>query len=194
MALTAEQLRQTRKQSQAANRGPARKKVMHKGVPGLHQRGQIAGAFYGEAAIPERCEMRKGDKVNVIGAAGPMGVTHVIRDLCVGEDVTFADLKGTLYAFARHLMGSDIKLRFRASFFPFTEPSAEMDFEWEGQWFEWGGCGMIHPEVLRNCRIDPERYQGFAFGMGIDRTAMERFGIPSIQLLFDGDVRVVGQI
>jgi phenylalanyl-tRNA synthetase alpha subunit len=69
-----------------------------------------------------------------------------------------------------------------------------MDFEWEGDWFEWGGCGMIHPQVLRNCRIDPERYQGFAFGMGIDRTAMERFGVPSIQLLFDGDVRVVEQI
>jgi len=119
---------------------------------------------------------------------------HQIEAFCVGEDVTFADLKGTLYAFAHHLMGSEVRLRFRASFFPFTEPSAEMDFEWEGQWFEWGGCGMIHPQVLRNCRIDPERYQGFAFGMGIDRTAMERFGIPSIQLLFDGDVRVVEQV
>jgi phenylalanyl-tRNA synthetase alpha chain len=119
---------------------------------------------------------------------------HQIEAFCVGEDVTFADLKGTLYAFARHLMGMDVKLRFRTSFFPFTEPSAEMDFEWEGQWLEWGGCGMIHPQVLRNCRIDPERYQGFAFGMGIDRTAMERFGIPSIGLLFDGDVRVMEQI
>ena len=119
---------------------------------------------------------------------------HQIEAFCVGEDVTFADLKGTLYAFARHLMGGDIKLRFRTSFFPFTEPSAEMDFEWEGQWLEWGGCGMIHPRVLLNCGIDPERYQGFAFGMGIDRTAMERFGIPSIQLLFDGDVRVMEQI
>jgi phenylalanyl-tRNA synthetase alpha chain len=119
---------------------------------------------------------------------------HQIEAFCVGEDVTFADLKGTLYAFARHLMGSDIRLRFRPHFFPFTEPSAEMDFEWAGAWLEWGGCGMIHPQVLRNCRIDPERYQGFAFGMGIDRTAMERFGIPSIQLLFDGDVRVVEQI
>jgi phenylalanyl-tRNA synthetase alpha chain len=119
---------------------------------------------------------------------------HQIEAFCVGENVTFADLKGTLYAFARHLMGDGVRLRFRASFFPFTEPSAEMDFEWEGKWLEWGGCGMIHPEVLRNCRIDPERYQGFAFGMGIDRTAMERFGIPSIQLLFAGDVRVVEQI
>jgi phenylalanyl-tRNA synthetase alpha chain len=119
---------------------------------------------------------------------------HQIEAFCVGDDVTFADLKGTLYAFAHHLMGSDVRLRFRPHFFPFTEPSAEMDFEWEGQWREWGGCGMIHPRVLRNCRIDPERYQGFAFGMGIDRTAMERFGIPSIQLLFDGDVRVMEQI
>jgi phenylalanyl-tRNA synthetase alpha chain len=119
---------------------------------------------------------------------------HQIEAFCVGEDVTFADLKGTLYAFARHLMGSEVRLRFRPHFFPFTEPSAEMDFEWEGKWLEWGGCGMIHPQVLRNCRIDPDRYQGFAFGMGIDRTAMERFGIPSIQLLFGGDARVMEQI
>jgi phenylalanyl-tRNA synthetase alpha chain len=116
---------------------------------------------------------------------------HQIEAFCVDEDVTFADLRGTLYAFARHLFGSDVKLRFRASFFPFTEPSAELDFWWEDRWLEWGGCGMIHPNVLRNCGIDPERWQGFAFGMGIDRTAMDRHGIPNIQLLFEGDVRVM---
>jgi phenylalanyl-tRNA synthetase alpha chain len=66
-----------------------------------------------------------------------------------------------------------------------------MDFWWEGQWLEWGGCGMIHPNVLRNCGIDPEEWQGFAFGMGIDRTAMNRHKIPNIQLLFEGDARVV---
>ncbi len=119
---------------------------------------------------------------------------HQIEAFCVGEDVTFADLKGTLYAFAKHLFGGDVKLRFRAHFFPFTEPSAEMDFWWRDRWLEWGGCGMIHPNVLRNCDIDPEKYQGFAFGMGIDRTAMLRFGIPTIHWLFDADTRVLGQV
>ncbi len=119
---------------------------------------------------------------------------HQIEGFLVDERVTFADLKGVLYAFARHLMGADVKLRFRAHFFPFTEPSAEMDFSWQGGWLEWGGCGMIHPRVLENCGIDATRYQGFAFGMGIDRTAMLRFGIPNIHLLFEGDVRVLEQI
>ncbi len=116
---------------------------------------------------------------------------HQIEGLCVDEGVTFGDLKGTLYAFARQLFGPDAKLRFRAHFFPFTEPSAEMDWWWQERWLEWGGCGMIHPNVLRNCGIDPGRWQGFAFGMGIDRTVLDRLGIPSLNLLFEGDVRVV---
>jgi phenylalanyl-tRNA synthetase alpha chain len=121
-------------------------------------------------------------------------VFHQIEGFMVDERVTFGDLKGVLHAFARHLVGSDVKLRFRAHFFPFTEPSAEMDFSWGDRWLEWGGCGMIHPNVLRNCGIDPERYQGFAFGMGVDRTAMLRYGIPHIHWLFDGDVRLLEQI
>jgi len=119
---------------------------------------------------------------------------HQIEGFMVDEHVTFGDLKGVLYAFARHLMGPDVRLRFRAHFFPFTEPSAEMDLSWGDGWLEWGGCGMIHPNVLSNCGIDPERYQGFAFGMGVDRTAMLRFGIPNLQLLFDGDVRPLEQL
>jgi phenylalanyl-tRNA synthetase alpha chain len=119
---------------------------------------------------------------------------HQIEGFLVDERVTFGDLKGVLYAFARHMMGAEVKLRFRAHFFPFTEPSAEMDFSWRDGWLEWGGCGMIHPRVLENCGIDSERYQGFAFGMGIDRTAMLRFGIPNIHLLFNGDQRVLEQI
>ena len=119
---------------------------------------------------------------------------HQIEGFLVDEQVTFADLKGVLYAFARHVMGDDVRLRFRASFFPFTEPSAEMDFTWQGGWLEWGGCGMIHPNVLENCGIDSVRYRGFAFGMGIDRTALRRYQIPSIQLLFNGDVRVLEQV
>ena len=119
---------------------------------------------------------------------------HQIEGFMVDEQVTFADLKGILHAFARHMFGSETRLRFRAHFFPFTEPSAEMDFWWGGGWLEWGGCGMIHPNVLANCGVDPERYQGFAFGMGIDRTAMDRYGIPNIQSLFSEDVRVLEQI
>ncbi len=119
---------------------------------------------------------------------------HQIEGFCVGEEVSFADLKGTLYAFARHLFGAETKLRFRAHFFPFTEPSAEMDVTWRGGWIEWGGCGMIHPRVLLNCGVDPERWQGFAFGMGLDRPALLRFGLPSLQLLFDGDLRVLEQL
>jgi phenylalanyl-tRNA synthetase alpha chain len=119
---------------------------------------------------------------------------HQIEGFCVGESVSFADLKGTLYAFAKHLFGPDAKLRFRAHFFPFTEPSAEMDVTWRGGWLEWGGCGMIHPRVLLNCGVDPERWQGFAFGMALDRPAMLRFGIPNIQWLFDGDLRLLEQL
>jgi len=118
---------------------------------------------------------------------------HQIEGFCVGPDVSFGDLKGTLHAFARHLFGAEAKLRFRAHYFPFTEPSAEMDVSWEEGWLEWGGCGMIHPNVLRNCGLDPEAQQGFAFGMALDRAAMIRFGIPNIQLLFEGDLRVVEQ-
>jgi phenylalanyl-tRNA synthetase alpha chain len=114
---------------------------------------------------------------------------HQIEGFMVDERVTFGDMKGVLYAFARHLMGSEIRLRFRAHYFPFTEPSAEFDFSWQGGWLEWGGCGMIHPGVLENCGIDGARWQGFAFGMTIDRTAMQRFGIPNIHRMFDGDVR-----
>jgi phenylalanyl-tRNA synthetase alpha chain len=121
-------------------------------------------------------------------------VFHQIEGMLVDERVTFGDLKGVLHAFARHLMGPEVRLRFRAHFFPFTEPSAEMDFSWGDRWLEWGGCGMIHPNVLRNCGIDAERYQGFAFGMGIDRTAMLRYGIPHVHHLFEGDVRLLEQI
>jgi phenylalanyl-tRNA synthetase alpha chain len=120
---------------------------------------------------------------------------HQIEGVCVSEDVSFAELKGTLYAFARHMLGEDVEVRFRAHYFPFTEPSAEMDARWgERGWLELLGCGMIHPVVLRNCGIDSERWQGFAFGTTIDRLAMLRFGIPNIHLMFEGDVRVLEQL
>ena len=129
-----------------------------------------------------------------------------IEGFMVDERVTFADLKGVLLAFGRHLFGDDVALRFRANHFPFTEPSAEIDYSCElcdGQgckmcsgtcWVEWGGCGMIHPHVLERCGIDSKRFQGFAFGMGIDRTASRRYGIPHLRHLFEGDLRVLEQI
>jgi len=131
---------------------------------------------------------------------------HQVEGFMVDEHVSFADLKGILYAFQSHMMGAEVELRFRASYFPFTEPSAELDYrcllcQGEGcatcsqsGWIEAGGCGMIHPVVLEHCGIDPERWQGFAFGMTLDRAAMLRWGIPNIHLLFDGDTRVLEQL
>lgn len=131
---------------------------------------------------------------------------HQVEGFMVDERVSFADLKGILYAFQRHMMGAEVELRFRASYFPFTEPSAELDYRCllcrgagcatcsQSGWIEAGGCGMIHPAVLANCGVDPERWQGFAFGMTLDRAAMLRWGIPNIHLLFEGDLRVLEQI
>jgi phenylalanyl-tRNA synthetase alpha chain len=128
-----------------------------------------------------------------------------IEGFLVDGHATFGDLKGVLLAFGRHLFGEAVSLRFRANHFPFTEPSAELDYSCTlcggagckvcsgSGWVEWGGCGMIHPAVLTRCGIDSERYRGFAFGMGIDRTAMRRFGIPHLRHLFEGDLRVLGQ-
>jgi len=117
---------------------------------------------------------------------------HQIEGFLVDDRVSFGDLKGILHAFARHLMGEGVLVRFRANHFPFTEPSAEMDFRMPaGGWLEWGGCGMIHPRVLARCGIDPSRWQGFAFGMGIDRTALLRFGVPALRVFFENDVRVL---
>jgi phenylalanyl-tRNA synthetase alpha chain len=119
---------------------------------------------------------------------------HQIEGFLVDDRVSFGDLKGILHAFARHLMGEAVEVRFRANHFPFTEPSAEMDFRLpSGGWLEWGGCGMIHPRVLERCGVDPRRWQGFAFGMGIDRTALLRFGVPALRVFFENDVRVLEQ-
>ncbi len=123
---------------------------------------------------------------------------HQVEGLYVDTDVTFAELKGTLVAFAKQFYGQDVQYRFRASFFPFTEPSAEMDVWWqpkgkEGRWLEVLGCGMIDPNVLKNVRIDPEKYVGYAFGMGVERTAMLKYGIGDIRILFDNDKRFLTQ-
>jgi phenylalanyl-tRNA synthetase alpha chain len=124
---------------------------------------------------------------------------HQVEGLWVGENVSFADLKGVMTDFLRRFFESDdLKLRFRPSFFPFTEPSAEIDVAFmsgalEGRWLEIAGCGMVHPNVLRCGGFDPERYTGFAFGMGPDRLTMLRYSIPDLRLFFDGDLRFLAQ-
>ena len=121
-------------------------------------------------------------------------VFHQVEGLAVDKGLTMADLKGTLDHFARAMFGPEARTRLRPSFFPFTEPSAEMDL-WFPQkkggagWIEWGGCGMVNPEVLRNAGIDPDEYTGFAFGMGLERTLMFRHGIADMRDIVEGDVR-----
>ena len=119
---------------------------------------------------------------------------HQIEGFAVDRDITFSDLKGTLDYFLRRFFGQDTRIRFRPSFFPFTEPSAEVDIYWEGRGFiEVLGCGMIDPGVFRHVGYDPEEYSGFAFGLGVDRFAMLKYNITDIQLLFQGDVRFLRQ-
>lgn len=121
-------------------------------------------------------------------------VFHQVEGIAIDKGLTMAHLQGTLDAFARAMFGPDSRTRLRPSFFPFTEPSAEMDF-WFPQkvggpgWIEWGGCGMVHPNVLRAAGIDPDEYQGFAFGMGIERTLMLREGINDMHDMVEGDLR-----
>jgi phenylalanyl-tRNA synthetase alpha chain len=116
---------------------------------------------------------------------------HQMEAFLVDDQTTFADLKGILYETARCLFGRDVELRFRRSFFPFTEPSGEVDIRGERGWMEILGCGMIHPNVLRAAGHDPEKHQGFALGAGIDRIAMLKYGIDSIRVLFENDQRVL---
>lgn len=128
---------------------------------------------------------------------------HQVEGLLVDESATFADLKGTLEAFVTAFFGRAFAMRFRPSYFPFTEPSAEVDIQWSRpdqgggdggeRWLEVLGCGMVHPSVLRNCGVDPERYTGFAFGMGVERLAMLRYGVTDLRAFFENDVRFLKQ-
>lgn len=130
---------------------------------------------------------------------------HQVDGIYVDTDVTFAELKGTLVSFARQFYGEDLKYRFRPSFFPFTEPSAEMDItcflchgdgcrvcKYSG-WLEVLGCGMVDPNVFEKVGYDPEKYTGYAFGMGIERTAMLKYGIDDIRVFFENDIRFLKQ-
>lgn len=130
---------------------------------------------------------------------------HQVEGLYIDENVSFADLKQTLYFFVQEMYGNDVKVRFRPSYFPFTEPSAEMDISCQlckgagcnvckyTGWLEILGCGMVHPKVLEHCNIDPEKYTGFAFGMGVERPALLKYGINDIRLFSENDVRFLKQ-
>ncbi|MDR1066319.1 MAG: phenylalanine--tRNA ligase subunit alpha [Clostridiales bacterium] len=132
-------------------------------------------------------------------------VFHQLEGLVIDEDITFGDLKGSLETFARELFGKSAKARFRPHHFPFTEPSAEMDatcFACGGEgcrvckdsgWIELLGCGMVHPKVLKTSGIDPEKYIGFAFGLGLDRIAMLKYGVSDLRLMYENDVNFLKQ-
>lgn len=119
---------------------------------------------------------------------------HQVEGLWVDKDISFANLKGVVQDFLqRFFERDDLVVRFRPSFFPFTEPSAEMDMSWNGGWLEIGGCGMVHPEVFKHVNIDSEQYQGFAFGLGVERLAMLRYGVNDLRHFFNNDLRFLSQ-
>jgi phenylalanyl-tRNA synthetase alpha chain len=119
---------------------------------------------------------------------------HQVEGLVIDRGISFANLKAVLHQFVENYFERKAKLRFRASYFPFTEPSAEVDVEWEeGKWLEILGCGMVHPNVLENAGIDPEEYTGYAFGMGIERLAMLRYGVKDLRTFFENDLRFLRQ-
>lgn len=119
---------------------------------------------------------------------------HQVEGLWIGERVSFADLKGVIADFLQNYFETaEMQVRFRPSFFPFTEPSAEMDMSWGDRWLEIGGCGMVHPNVLKHVGIDSEKYIGFAFGMGVERLAMLRYGVNDLRLFFESDLQFLKQ-
>jgi phenylalanyl-tRNA synthetase alpha chain len=119
---------------------------------------------------------------------------HQVEGLWIDEHISFADLKGVYTEFLRRFFESDdLEVRFRPSFFPFTEPSAEIDMKLKGNWLEISGSGQVHPQVVKNFGLDPEKYIGFAFGSGLERLTMLRYGIDDLRLFFDGDLRFLEQ-
>ncbi len=118
---------------------------------------------------------------------------HQIEGLVVEEGASFAQLKGLLNDFLEDFFGREVELRFRPSYFPFTEPSAEADIKWDKSWLEVLGCGMVHPNVLKMVGVDTKKYSGFAFGLGVERMAMLKYDIPDLRLFFENDYRFLKQ-
>ncbi len=118
---------------------------------------------------------------------------YQMEALYVDKNVTLAHLKGTLEHMFKKLFGDDVVIRFRPSFFPFTEPSVEVDMQWKGKWLEMGGAGLVNPNVFKAVNLDPDKWQGFAFGFGLDRIAMLKFGIDDIRYIYNGDLRLINQ-
>ncbi|MBA3056555.1 MAG: phenylalanine--tRNA ligase subunit alpha [Gammaproteobacteria bacterium] len=159
--------------------------------------GPVDGLFSGD--MPEIRVIAPGRTYRVDSDATHSPMFHQCEGLWVGENVSFKDLKFVFTDFCRTFFeSSDLVLRFRPSFFPFTEPSAEIDIQFQngplaGRWLEVAGSGQVHPNVIRNMGLDPEKYIGFAFGMGPDRLAMLRYGVNDLRLFFDGDIRFLSQ-
>ncbi len=158
---------------------------------------QAHAAKYGNADVmPELRIIAPGRVYRVDSDATHSPMFHQVEGLWIGENISFAGLKGVIIDFLKRFFETDeLQVRFRPSFFPFTEPSAEIDFAFmsgpnKGRWLEIGGCGMVHPDVLKNGGIDAQRYTGFAFGMGLDRLTMLRYGINDLRLFFENDFAV----
>jgi phenylalanyl-tRNA synthetase alpha chain len=158
-----------------------------------------ARRYAGAAAMPDIRVIAPGRTYRVDSDATHSPMFHQVEGLWIGEQVSFRDLKAMYLAFIQAFFETtELRLRFRPSYFPFTEPSAEIDVMFEsgplqGRWLEVSGSGQVHPQVVRNMGLDPERYIGFAFGSGIDRLAMLRYGISDLRLFFDGDLRFLEQ-
>ncbi len=151
--------------------------------------------FGAQARLPDIRIIAPGRVYRVDSDATHSPMFHQVEGLWIGEKVSFADLKGVVADFLRRFFETeDLQVRFRPSFFPFTEPSAEMDLSWgDDRWLEIGGCGMVHPNVLKHVNINPEQYQGFAFGLGVERLAMLRYGVNDLRLFFENDLQFLKQ-
>jgi phenylalanyl-tRNA synthetase alpha chain len=149
--------------------------------------------------MPEIRVIAPGRTYRVDSDATHSPMFHQVEGLWVGENISFKDLKSVYVNFIQQFFETtDLQIRFRPSYFPFTEPSAEIDMMFatgplKGRWLEVSGSGQVHPQVIRNMGLDPERYIGFAFGSGIDRLAMLRYGVNDLRLFFDGDLRFLSQ-
>ena len=158
-----------------------------------------AKKYEGQPVMPDIRVIAPGRTYRVDSDATHSPMFHQVEGLWIGENVSFKDLKAMYLDFIQAFFETkNLKLRFRPSYFPFTEPSAEIDIMFEsgpleGRWLEVSGSGQVHPQVIRNMGLDPERYIGFAFGSGIDRLAMLRYGISDLRLFFEGDLRFLSQ-